>query len=289
MKKQYTNQMVPFDTPAMAGGLFTISRKFFDRIGWYDEGFDIYGIENIELSVKSWMCGGKIVTVPCSRVGHVQKNSHPYLSKQTKDVVRANSIRLAEVWMDEFKYIIFDVYGIPKYSEEEFGSVATRNAIRQSANCKTFGYYLKNVFPEMHNPLVPGAFRGEVHNAALGNDSCLTYRQRDSFIGMAPCDHLQKDQFWTHNYYQELNSYRNCIDAVTNVVEVYMCHRLRGNQAWDFLVESRQIKSVAHKLCLALNLKTNTTLVLEKCDATKLNQQWNVSFIELDVSMLVEH
>ncbi|XP_050080380.1 putative polypeptide N-acetylgalactosaminyltransferase 9 [Anopheles maculipalpis] len=289
MKKKYPNKMEPFDTPAMAGGLFTISRKFFDRIGWYDEGFDIYGIENIELSVKSWMCGGKMVTVPCSRVGHIQKNSHPYLFKQPKDVVRANSIRLAEVWMDEFKQIIFDIYGIPKYSEEEFGSVATRKAIRQSANCKSFGYYLENVFPEMHNPLVPGAFRGEVHSVLLGNDSCLTYRQHDNFLGMAPCDHLQKDQYWTHNYYQELNSYRNCIDAVTNVVEVYMCHRLRGNQAWHFLVESRQIESVAHKLCLALNMTTNTTLVLEKCDATKQNQQWDVSYIELDVSMLIEH
>uniref|UniRef100_A0A182T1B6 Ricin B lectin domain-containing protein n=1 Tax=Anopheles maculatus TaxID=74869 RepID=A0A182T1B6_9DIPT len=276
LKKKYENKMVPFDTPAMAGGLFTIARKFFDRIGWYDEGFDIYGIENIELSMKSWMCGGKMVTVPCSRVGHIQKAGHPYLSKQPKDVVRANSIRLAEVWMDEYKHIIFDIYGIPKYSEQEFGSVAARKAIRQSANCQPFRYYLENVFPEMHNPLVPGAFRGEVHNVALGNDSCLTYRHRDHFVGMAPCDHMEKDQFWTHNYYQELNSYRNCIDAVTNVVEVYMCHRLRGNQAWKFLVESRQIESVAHKRCLALNLKTNTTLVLEKCDNTRLNQQWHL-------------
>uniref|UniRef100_A0A182W990 Ricin B lectin domain-containing protein n=1 Tax=Anopheles minimus TaxID=112268 RepID=A0A182W990_9DIPT len=222
-KKKYDNMMVPFDTPAMAGGLFTINRTFFERVGWYDDGFDIYGIENIELSMKSWMCGGKMVTVPCSRVGHIQKTGHPYLVKQTKDVVRANSIRLAEVWMDEYKGIIFDIYGIPKYFEEEFGSVATRKAIRESAKCQPFRYYLENAFPEMHNPMVPGAFRGEVHNVALGNDSCLTFRQNDRFIGMAPCDHLEKDQFWTHNYYQELNSYRFCIDAVSvTTVEVFI-------------------------------------------------------------------
>ncbi|XP_052889685.1 putative polypeptide N-acetylgalactosaminyltransferase 9 [Anopheles moucheti] len=289
LKKKYDNMMVPFDTPAMAGGLFAINRTFFERLGWYDEGFDIYGIENIELSMKSWMCGGKLVTVPCSRVGHIQKTGHPYLAKQTKDVVRANSIRLAEVWMDEYKGIIFDIYGIPRYSEAEFGSVASRKTIRDSAKCQPFRYYLENAFPEMHNPMVPGAFRGEVHSMLLGNNSCLTFRPSDHFIGMAPCDHLEQDQFWTHNYYQELNSYRNCLDAVSTVVEVYMCHRARGNQAWKFLVASHQIESVAKKLCLALDVRTNTTLLLEQCDATKLNQQWNVSFIHLDVSMLREH
>ncbi|KFB51139.1 AGAP012253-PA-like protein [Anopheles sinensis] len=287
-RKKYENKMEPFDTPAMAGGLFTISREFFDRLGWYDEGFDIYGIENIELSMKSWMCGGKMVTVPCSRVAHIQKAGHPYLSKESKDVVRANSIRMAEVWMDEFKGIIFDIYGIPHYLEEEFGSVATRKAVREGAKCEKFQYYLENAFPEMHNPLVPGAFRGEVHNGALGNTSCLTYRRNDMFLGMAPCDGLQKTQYWTHNYYQELNSYRNCIDAVSSKVEVYQCHRSRGNQAWKYLVDTQQILSVKQQTCLSLDLATNVTIILTTCDALKPEQKWPVKFIELDVSMLIE-
>uniref|UniRef100_A0A182Q2R3 Ricin B lectin domain-containing protein n=1 Tax=Anopheles farauti TaxID=69004 RepID=A0A182Q2R3_9DIPT len=282
-KKKYENKMEPFDTPAMAGGLYTISRKFFERLGWYDDGFDIYGIENIELSMKSWMCGGKMVTVPCARVGHIQKAGHPYLNHERKDVVRANSIRLAEVWMDDYKGIIFDIYGIPRYSEEEFGSVATRKAIRESAECQPFRYYLENAFPEMHNPMVPGSFRGEVHSAVLGNGSCLTFRKEGHFLGMEPCDHLEKDQFWAHNYYQELNSYKQCIDAVGRVVEVYPCHRSRGNQAWRFLLDSQQIKSVPHEVCLALDAKTNKTLLLEECDVTKANQKWIVNYTVLDV------
>uniref|UniRef100_A0A2M3YXF5 Polypeptide N-acetylgalactosaminyltransferase n=1 Tax=Anopheles braziliensis TaxID=58242 RepID=A0A2M3YXF5_9DIPT len=284
MKKKYENKMVPFDTPAMAGGLFTINRTFFERLGWYDEGFDIYGIENIELSMKSWMCGGKMVTVPCSRVAHIQKNGHPYLRGEKKDVVRANSIRLAEVWMDQYKDVIFDIHGIPHYLEEEFGSVESRKAIRERAGCRDFRYYIEHAFPEMRSPEVAGTFRGEVHNFVLGTGMCLEYRHSDHFLGMAPCDGKQRNQFWTHNYYEELNSYRYCVDFTGSSLGVFGCHRSRGNQAWRVLEHTGQIQSVKHVLCLALNLLTNVTLTMEKCDERRAPQRWSLNYVHYDLA-----
>ena len=92
-----------FRSPTMAGGLFAINSQFFRNLGLYDPGFDIWGGENLELSFKTWMCGGTLETIPCSHVGHVYRKKSPYAAEITSSVLRRNLVRLAEVWMDDYK------------------------------------------------------------------------------------------------------------------------------------------------------------------------------------------
>ena len=41
-----------YSSATMAGGLFTINALFFQEIGFYDPGLELYGAENLELSFK---------------------------------------------------------------------------------------------------------------------------------------------------------------------------------------------------------------------------------------------
>ena len=122
------------------------------------------------------MCGGTLELIPCSRVGHVFRRRRPYGSPDGEDTMTRNSLRVAMVWMDEYKVHISrtkkssnhfppDVFNLPNSFIQEyffkqrpeirqypFGDVNDRIVLRNTLDCHNFKWYLDNVYPELVLP-----------------------------------------------------------------------------------------------------------------------------------------
>ncbi|XP_064403832.1 polypeptide N-acetylgalactosaminyltransferase 16-like [Halichondria panicea] len=130
----------PIRTPAIAGRLFAVDKTWFEHIGLYDGQMEIWGGENVKLSLRVWMCGGSMEIIPCSHVGHIFRSAMPYSfgeGNSYHSTVTRNIRRTVEVWMDSYK---------PYYYEQnlkvDFGDISEKQELREQLHCKLFSMVL---------------------------------------------------------------------------------------------------------------------------------------------------
>ncbi|CAE1332012.1 GALNT [Acanthosepion pharaonis] len=247
-RQRRNNDVAPIRSPTMAGGLFAINRQYFTELGTYDAGMDIWGGENLELSFRIWMCGGTLEIIPCSHVGHIFRKRSPYKWRTGVNVVKKNSVRLAEVWMDEYKNYYYERFN---YDLGDFGDISDRKNLRKRLKCHSFDWYVKNVYPDL---FIPGeaVASGEIRNKAkrMCVDASVDHQNMHKPVIMWPCHNQGGNQYWMLSKNNEIRRDDGCLDysGGDNVI-IYPCHGQHGNQEWQYR-EDRTVLHVNTQKCM---------------------------------------
>ncbi|XP_033739303.1 polypeptide N-acetylgalactosaminyltransferase 4-like [Pecten maximus] len=153
-----------FDTPAIVGCAFAVNRKYFLDIGGLDTGMRTWGGEDVELSIRVWLCGGSMKISPCSHVAHIFKAGHPF-KMEYSDLVY-NNRRTAEMWLGDYrKYFYYFNAGFAK-PPEATDKFDIMDPVKKKFKCKGFGWFLQNVFPELEVPPEGTLYFGTLRNSA---------------------------------------------------------------------------------------------------------------------------
>ncbi|KAJ1349214.1 Polypeptide N-acetylgalactosaminyltransferase 3 [Parelaphostrongylus tenuis] len=267
----------PIQTPTIAGGLFAIDKEFFYDIGSYDEGMQVWGGENLEISFRVWMCGGLLEIHPCSRVGHVFRKQTPYtFPGGTAKVIHHNAARTAEVWMDEYKQFFYKM--VPSARHVDPGDLSSRQRLRVNLQCKSFEWYLRNIYPEAP---VPYDFKSL--GAIFNKDSklCLdTMGKKDGPIGLQPCHGSGGNQAWSLTGRGEVRSDDLCLStgsllSMDNLVRIERCNVASANPKHYFKYDPQNGQLIHLKSNRCLSILSDKEAGLLKCDYSP-EQIWSV-------------
>ncbi|XP_065362105.1 polypeptide N-acetylgalactosaminyltransferase 8, partial [Calliphora vicina] len=284
------------NNPIMNGGLFAIRKDYFWLLGGYDEGLEIWGAEQFELSFKLWLCGGRLLEVPCSRVGHLYRDPEfrvNYTATED-DFISKNYKRVAEVWMDEYKEFLYE--HIPKLNQIDAGDLSQQKLLRKQLNCKPFKWFLNNIAPDLlkaYPPLKPNDFAwGAIQSLAVPKlclDLGSTERRQILKDALKPCSPDLKYPYVKQKFHlsfrHDLRHQGNCLEVQSwssaAPIWLWPCHNLGGNQYWYYDRNTQMLvqgKADYTKRCLDLD-RDSLRIFVSYCDFAKIEQKWQIGYV----------
>ncbi|CAG9801447.1 unnamed protein product [Chironomus riparius] len=285
-EKRRAHSSEPYYSPTHAGGLFAINRKYFLELGAYDAGLLVWGGENFELSFKIWQCGGKIMWVPCSRVGHVYRGFMPYnfgklAEKKKGPLITINYKRVVEVWMDDQHKEYFYTRE-PSARYLEMGDISDQLALKERLGCKSFSWFMENVAYDVYDkyPQLPeNIFWGELINSA--NMKCFDAmgRQPPSLVGLQHCHGYGNNQLVRLNAAGQLGIGERCVDADSTGIKLVYCRLGTVDGPWVYKTESKSIFHRTQNKCIAVH-PVSSSLSLMPCDPNNSFQQWMFKIVK---------
>ena len=152
----------------------------------FDPGMNIWGGENLELAWRTWMCGGQALTVVCSRVAHIFKPFSYAFDGDREKIVQKNLMRVAELWMGDYKQFFYAAtriydFRMVEFDQKDLASLEERKEFKRNLKCKSFDWYLQNIVPEMTAPPLNVDYFGELSNKV--SEQCF-YVMSSGYVGI---------------------------------------------------------------------------------------------------------
>jgi len=296
----FKHDYVSHRTPTIVGCAIAVRKDYFFSIGGFDEDMEIWGGENIELPFRTWMCGGQVLTHPCSRVAHSFKPFSYKFDGDAFTIIQKNAMRVAELWMDDWKkFFLASSYVWPhkrtSFNAKDVVSLNKRRVLKENLQCKSFQWFMETISPEIPTPPLDSVYYGEVSNSMstfcfyVAEDEYISLTNYCYFYRQLPQNIFYLDQHGRLMYRQRCVR----ISPEYNVLRLGQCDRSPDHaERWevvnDGVVEGlmritvKQVTGQNRTLCLCQVTMTDMIPAYKKkqmpqlvnCDPSNKFQKW---------------
>ncbi|NXM85915.1 GLT15 acetylgalactosaminyltransferase, partial [Oenanthe oenanthe] len=230
--------------------------------------------------ILTWLCGGSVEVIPCSRVGHVYRSHFPRAFSYEEAIVR-NKIRIAETWLGSFKENFYkhDTVAFLISKVETSPDCSERLQLQKRLGCRNFQWFVSNVYPELSQPGDIPRFSGKLYNTGVG--FCADYRPgrntAEGSIELSPCSDSLTQHF-EYNSMKEIwlgSAPLLCFDVRHGKVIPQNCTKKTDNstQLWDVQENGMIVHVLSGKCIEAAKSEDEKDLFLYACNKNA-NQVW---------------
>ncbi|XP_073534040.1 polypeptide N-acetylgalactosaminyltransferase 15 isoform X1 [Phyllobates terribilis] len=275
-QKVRQSPIVPFRTPVIPGCVIAVDRHYFQNIGAFDTIMNVSAVENIELSLRVWLCGGSLEIVPCSRVGHLFKNQ-TYNTYKNETLLK-HKIRIAEVWMDSYKDIFYHNIGKELVAKPiEISDVTELKQLRMRLGCKGFTWFLSNIDPAMSTTFPVLESTGQLLNSDAGQCVQYSYNGSNQLVELSHCEDKVNQVLVYYDKKLQLRASESlCLDVTNEKVVLRNCS-FNDLSTWDFNEAGLMIHLPTGKCMAPRKTQTgNTLLFIKPCHYSQRDQIWKI-------------
>ena len=271
--------------PIMSGGLLAMSRRWWVETGGYDSTMIGWGGENIDQSLRIWLCGGEIVQATDSHVAHMWRVNHKPETKAKYTVpegsVITNRYKAALAWFDDYIEKVNEFSPFSKFVGPTAApppNIDSILEIKRNLKCKPFQWFIDR-FPDVYfgaNVLPDEVFRvrDQVSNLCLARRK--TEKRDEHEVVAVPCSTEDTLQLW-HRGNRDGDKCCSGIRSMDSMyclagnrdgaVHAHECNTYGHNDAQFVKVTPEgEISFTRSKSCLSIGPSTQALVVQAPCD-----------------------